>query len=81
MGGAALPISILAACVLIIRTDLFRKMSVAVPGGHIPSTMNIPESSVEMVEAAVELAEAQTGDKFAPYRWAAWQTGDWSPDC
>jgi MFS family permease len=61
-GSPGLPISILAACALIIGIGLFRKISVAVPTDHIPSAMSIPESSVEMAEAAAELAEEQAND-------------------
>ena len=61
-GAPGLPISNLAACALIIGTGLFRKISVVVPADHIPSAMSIPASSVEMVEAAAELAEEQAND-------------------
>jgi MFS family permease len=59
---AALPVCILAACVLIIGTGLFRKVSVAEPTEHMPSTVIIPESSVEMVQAAAEVVEEQADD-------------------
>jgi hypothetical protein len=61
-GSPALPISILAACALIVGTGLFRKTSVVVPTDHIPSAMSIPESSVEMAEAAAEIAEEHAND-------------------
>ena len=58
----ALPVCILAACALIIGTGLFRKASVAEPTEHMPSTVIIPESSVEMVQAAAEVVEEQADD-------------------
>jgi len=58
----ALPVCILVACALIIGTGLFRKVSVAEPTEHMPSTVIIPESSVEMVQAAAEVVEEQADD-------------------
>jgi MFS family permease len=58
----ALPVCILVACALIIGTGLFSKVSVAEPTEHMPSTAIIPESSVEMVQAAAEVVEEQADD-------------------
>ena len=60
--GPALPVSIIVACALIIGTGLFRKISVMVPTGHVPSTVITPESSVEMVQAAAAVVEEQAND-------------------
>ena len=60
--GPALPISILAASALIIGTGLFRKLSVVVPTEHMASTVAVPESSVEMVQAAAAVIEEQAND-------------------
>ena len=62
IGELAFPICILVACALIIGTGLFRKVSVAVPSEQMPSTVIIPESSVEMVQAAAEVAEEKAVD-------------------
>jgi MFS family permease len=60
--GPALPLSVLVACTLIIGTGLSRKVSAVVPTEHVPSTVIMPESSVEMVQAAATVIEEQAND-------------------
>lgn len=61
-GEPALPISILGACALIIGTGLYRRVSVLMSSERMPSTVIIPESSVEMVQAAAAVIEEQAKD-------------------
>lgn len=60
--GPALPISVLAACALIIATGLLRKATVIEPTEHISSAGIAPESSVEMAMATATVVEEQSKD-------------------
>jgi hypothetical protein len=60
--GPALPVSILVASTLIVGTGLYRRVSVVASTEHVPSAVVIPESSVEMVQAAAAVIEEQTND-------------------
>jgi MFS family permease len=62
IGDDALAYCVLAAAILVIGTGLLRKASIEAVEEPVAPTVIIPESSVEMAQAAAELAEEEAGD-------------------
>jgi MFS family permease len=59
IGDDALAYCVLAVVILLIGTGLLRKAAATAAEESVTSTMIIPESSVEMAQAAAELAEGE----------------------
>ena len=65
VGASALPLCILVTCALTVFVGVLRITTVETPAEHTPMIGLIPESSLEMVQAAAEVSEKRAEEEDA----------------